>query len=159
GAASLSATLPVQWTGAGVLDAAAALRANVAIAPVSLSLGAGTGTANLSRPFTVTNLGAADDTFTISIAASSGVAPTLDTNAVRLGANGSQTVNLRLGISDPAVGVSQGYLHIRGTRGDVDAVVPYWYAVSDQAPAEIPVLSSPDSGLAGSLQRITFRVI
>jgi hypothetical protein len=37
--------------------------------------------------------------------------------------------------------------------------VPYWYGVSDLTPYELPVLTLPASGSAGSLQQIEFRVI
>jgi minor extracellular serine protease Vpr len=158
-ATSLGGGLPVQSTGAGLLNAAAALRAGAAVSPVSLSFGAGSGFANLTRSLSVTNLGTADDTFSITVAPASGAAPTLDTSTLRLAAGASQPVDLRLRVSDAAVGVSQGYLRLRGSRSDTDTVVPYWYAVTDQTPANIPVLAAPDAGLAGSLQRITFRVI
>jgi hypothetical protein len=68
-------------------------------------------------------------------------------------------VTIHLNLPAAAAGVSQGYLHIRGTRTDVDTVVPYWYAVTDQKPAVIPILSAPVSGPAGSAQRILFRVL
>jgi subtilisin family serine protease len=149
----------VQWTGAGLLNVAAALGSSVAVSPVSLSFGAGTGPIAATRAFTVTNLGATDDTFTLTVSSSAGVLPTLDNTSVRVPAGGSQTVNLRLGISAPAAGVSQGYVQIQGTRTGVNTVVPYWYAASDQTPSDIPVLSQPDTGPAGSLQRIVFRVV
>ena len=151
--------LPIQWTGAGLLDAAAALRASVAVSPVSLSLGAGTGPANLSRTFTITNVTNADDTYAISVAPATGIAPTLDSASVRLAAGSSQVLNLRLSVTEAAVSVSQGYLRIRGSRSDAESVVPYWYAVTDQAPADIAILAAPDTGFAGSLQRIVFRVV
>jgi minor extracellular serine protease Vpr len=158
-AANLGGGLPIQSTGAGVLNVAASVRAGAAVSPVSLSFGAGSGFANLTRSLTVTNLSTTDDTFSISVVPATGVVPALDSTALRLAAGASDTVNLRLGVSDPAVGVSQGYVRLRGSRSDTDTVVPYWYAVSDHTPANIPVLAAPDSGLAGSLQRITFRVI
>jgi subtilisin family serine protease len=150
---------PIQSSGAGLLNVAAALRVNAAVSPVSLSFGAGTGPASLARPLTVTNVGAADDTFAVTVAGVTGVVPAVDTNAIRLPAGASQTINLQLSVSDPAVGISQGYLHLRGTQTDADTVVPYWYAMTDQAPAGITLLASPDQGLAGSLQRIQFRVV
>jgi subtilisin family serine protease len=153
------APFPVQWTGAGLLNAAAALRNTVAISPVSLSFGAGTGPANLTRSVSVTNLASADDTFSLVVAPSAGVAPAVDTDTIRVAAGDTQTLNLRLNVSSPAAGVSQGYVRIRAAGGDVETVLPYWFAISDQKPADIAVLSSPDSGVAGSIQRIQFRVV
>jgi hypothetical protein len=104
-------------------------------------------------------VGSADDTFSVTVAGNSGVVPTVDTQSVRVAAGASQTINLQLSVSNPATGISQGSVHLRGSRTDADTVVPYWFALSDQIPADIALLSAPDSGAAGSTQRIAFRVV
>jgi subtilisin family serine protease len=150
---------PLQWTGAGLLNLSAAVRATVAVSPVSLSFGAAAGTVDVNRSLTVMNVGAAADTFTLSVVPATGLAPVLSTTSVQIPAGGSQAVAVRFTAGPPAAGESQGYVRIRGTQAPVDARVPYWFAVPDQIPFDIPVLSNPGTGRAGSLQRIGFRVI
>ncbi|MEI4896527.1 hypothetical protein Q8G71_35120, partial [Klebsiella pneumoniae] len=89
------------------------------------------------------NLAAADDTFSLVVAPSTGIAPSLDLATLRLAAGASASVSLRMPATAPAEGQAQGRLRIRGTRSDVETVIPYWYAVPDQVPADIAVLSAP----------------
>jgi subtilisin family serine protease len=152
-------TFPVQWTGAGLLNVSASLRSTVAVNPVSIGFGSSTGAVDVARPVSVTNLGATDDTLTLSVTPATGLAPAPQTDTLRLTAGESRPVTLRLAASAPVAGVSQGYLRIRSSRTDVETVVPYWYAATDQQPFEIVILSAPASGRGGSLQRINFRVI
>ena len=158
-AAADGSLFAVQWTGAGLLNVSFAVRSTVAVSPVSIGFGAASGAVDMIKPLSIANLDVAEDTFTLSVRALTGIAPSLDAGAVRIGGGGSQTVSLRLAGSGPLAGVSQGFVYIRGTRTGVDTVVPYWYAATDQQPFEIPVLSAPAAGRAGSLQRIDFRVV
>ncbi len=153
------APFPVQWTGAGLLNVNAALRSTVAVNPVSIGFGSAAGAFEIVKPVNITNLGAADDIFTLSVAPSTGAVPALETNSLRIAAGESQSIKVRLTATSLLAGASQGFVHIRSSRTDVDTVVPYWYALTDQQPFDIPVLAAPLSGRSGSVQRISFRVV
>ena len=94
----------------------AALRNSVAVAPVSLSFGAGLGAVDAAQQFTITNLGTAEDTFTLAFSpAGSGPATSLDTTSVRLPPGGSRQIVARFTGAALAAGEYQGALHIHGT--------------------------------------------
>jgi subtilisin family serine protease len=150
---------PLQWTGAGLMNAGAAVRSTLAVNPVSLSFGASAGTVDVTSTLTLTNIGAAADTFTLSLTPITGLVPTLPGNSVEIPAGAAQSLPVHFSASPPADGQSQGYLHIRSAQTGMDTVVPYWFAVPDQIPFDIPVLSNPGLAQAGSIQRIGFRVI
>ncbi|HZP93182.1 MAG TPA: S8 family serine peptidase [Burkholderiales bacterium] len=148
------AGFPVQWTGAGLLNASAALAGKAAVAPVSLGFGAGGGTADVSRDLLITNLGGANDTFTISADASVSLA----SNTVTVAAGATQNVAVRFSGSGLAPGSYQGFLRIRGTQSAVETVVPWWYGVPDRVPKYFAWLQAPDAGSPGTAQHIYFRI-
>jgi subtilisin family serine protease len=148
------APFPVQWTGAGVLNVSAALASAAAVSPVSLSFGAGGGTADLARDFTITNLGTVEDTFTVSADAP----VVVDTGTLRVGAGASQKVAVRFPVSSLRPGTYQGYLRIRSSQTSGDTVVPYWYGVSDGIPKYLASLEAPEVGAPGTAQHVYFRV-
>jgi minor extracellular serine protease Vpr len=141
---------PVQSAGAGVLNVNAALQNTIAVSPVSLSF------SGAATDLTITNLGQAGDTFTISIAPDAPVRPASTT--VRLAAGASEQVPMHLTTSVLAPGEYQGYLHIQGAQSAIDTVVPYWYGVPDGVPKSVTELAGPDVAAPGSLQDIFFRV-
>jgi subtilisin family serine protease len=149
----------LQWTGAGLMNAGAAVRSTLAVSPVSLSFGASAGTVDVTSTLTLTNVGTAADTFTLSLTPITGLVPTLASNSLEVPAGSSQSLQVHFSASPPAAGQSQGYLHIRSGQTGMDTVVPYWFAVPDQVPFDIPVLSNPGVAQAGSIQRIGFRII
>ena len=151
--------LPVQLAGAGVLNVKAALQNTVAVSPVSLSFGAGSGAVDLTRTIAISNLAPIDDTITISTAPDGG-GPALvaGSSAVRIPAGTTQQVTLRLSGSSLGTGEYQGYLHIQGTQSTVDTVVPYWYAVPDGVPRYVTELQGPEAASPGTIQDIYFRV-
>jgi len=142
-----------------LLNIDAALHSTVAVSPVSIGFGSGAAAVDLRKSLSITNLSAVDDTLTLWITPTRGVTPVVETTSLRIAAGDSQDVRVRLAVSAPLAGVSEGYLHIRSTRSDVDTIVPYWYAATDQQAFDIPILSAPSTGRTGSLQRINFRVI
>jgi subtilase family protein len=141
----------IQWTGAGVLNVNAALQSTLAVAPVSLSFGTEPGGTSVDRELLITNLGTADDTFTVS-------GLQAGNNTVRIAAGASQKVALHLSAPSTTAGEYQGYVHIRGTQSAVDTVVPYWYGVPDRIPKYVTELQVPGAASAGSTQDIYFRV-
>lgn len=151
----------VQRAGAGRLNLRAALSGTVAAYPTSLSFGSGSGTFDLTRQLTLTNLDSAPETFTIQVDHyGGGTAPQVFSNAIQLDAGASQTVTLRWTGTALDPGEYFGFLQIRGTRSAVEARVPYWYAVPTGTPAFLTVLNAREQGAAGaSLRRaIYFRV-
>jgi hypothetical protein len=114
---------------------------------------------DVTSTLTLTNIGAAADAFTLSVAPITGLVPTLPGNSLDISAGASQSLPVHFSASPPAAGQSQGYLHIRSAQTGMDTVVPYWFAVPDQVPFDIPVLSNPGVAPAGSIQRIGFRII
>ena len=137
---------PVQAAGAGILNVRAALESTVAVAPVSLSFGAGPGGAAVEKELSVTNLGRADDIFTVG------------GNAVRIAAGATAKVPVRIPVPSMTAGEVQGYVHVRGTQSTVDTVVPYWYGVPDRVPRYVAELQVPSTASSGTTQDIWFRV-
>jgi subtilisin family serine protease len=149
----------VQLAGAGNLNVKAAIESTVAVSPVSLGFGTGSGTTDLTRAVTITNLGTVDDTFTISLAPG-GAGPSLSvsSNTVRIGAGASQELSVHLTGQSLSPGEYQGYLRIQSTQTTVNTILPYWFGVADGVPKYVADLQRPGTASAGSVQDIYFRV-
>lgn len=153
-------TLSVQQTGGGLLDAAAALHSTVTAYPTSLSFGAGTSDAQVSRSIKITNVGQSDETFSIvPIAGAGGGSPSIEMNSFQLAAGASMDVPVVWNAGGLAAGTYEGVLAVTGTSG-TQTHIPYWYAVPSGVPARITVLDSITSGRRRSTQRdaVLFRV-
>ena len=153
--------LGVQAGGSGSLNLLSALRSTIAAYPTSLNLGVGSGDANVSGTVTISNLGAAPDTFTLTpIAFGTGPAPSLSAGTLQLAPGASATVTLRLALTAPAPGEYQGLLQIAGAATTVNANVPYWYGVPANTPAHLTILYSDVEWNRGGLdeQAIIFRI-
>ncbi len=153
-------TLSVQQTGAGLLNAIAALHSTVTAYPTSLSFGAGTSDAQVSRVLKITNVGQSDETFSIvPIAGSAGGSPSVAMNSVQLAAGASMDVPVVWNAVGLGAGTYEGVLAVTGTSG-TQTRIPYWYAVPSGVPARITVLDSIASGRRRSTQRdaVFFRV-
>jgi hypothetical protein len=143
------------------LNAGASLLATAASAPVSLSFGAGGAFPQTGAILTVTNVGSAADTFTITqqpVGASP--VPTLSLNSVQLAPGASATISVGFTGSNLASGSYEGFIAIAGANAAVETRVPYWYAVTSGTPARITVLDSTASGNRSSRQpqAIAFRI-
>jgi hypothetical protein len=150
----------MQQAGAGLLDADAALRSTVTAYPSSLSLGAGSADAQVNRTLTLTNLGAAMETFTIAAAPQSGDAAPAIAGTIEMAAGASVNLPVSWNAAGQAPGTYQGVITITGASSGTRIKVPYWYAVATDVPANITILDSTDSGRRGSLQRqaVMFRI-
>jgi minor extracellular serine protease Vpr len=145
----------IQQAGAGLLDTNAALHSTVTAYPASLNLGAG------NRILTLTNLAAAQETFTIAATPQSGEAtPAVASSTVELSAGSSVGLPVSWNAGGQAPGTYQGVLTITGTSSGTRIHVPYWYAVMTDVPAHITILDSTASGRRGSVQRqaVLFRI-
>jgi hypothetical protein len=142
----------VQQGGAGLLDVLAALNATVVASPVSLSFGAGASTVNTTLSLTLTNVGTVSDIFQIAVAPASTSAPVpqLATTSVPLDPGASYTLPVLFQAGSLAPGAYEGFVNVQGLQSGVATHVPYWYGVPSNQPAHITILSSTDSGSAGS---------
>jgi minor extracellular serine protease Vpr len=152
----------VQQTGAGVLDAGAALRSTVAAYPTALGFGAGGATAQLSRALTLTNTGTAAETYTIQAtprSESSAPAPAL--NSVQLAPGASLELPVEWRADNLTAGGHEGYLRIVAATTGAEARVPYWYGVTSGVPSEVSIIDVTGSGRRNSALRdaVLFRVL
>jgi minor extracellular serine protease Vpr len=158
--ASTFAALPLQQTGVGILNLAAALRGTVAANPPSIAFNSGGGTVDLIRSFSLRNISNAADTFTITVAPSGvGGAATLSTNTVDLAPGASQEITVRLQGTNLEPGAYEGVLVVRGTQSEVESRIPYWYGVASPKAAVISVIEQPITGRTSSTQRLRFHVL
>ena len=115
-------TVDAQWIGAGKLDAGAAVNANVVASPTTASFGLlAAAPANLTRQFTISNLGASSVTLAVAVTAgkassfgnlSPGVTPTVDKSSPAGGMAGRHRVNFFTVTLTGALPKSGGYYTI-----------------------------------------------
>jgi len=154
------APLTVQQQGAGFLNVLAALNNTITAFPTNLSYGVGAGTFDQTATLTLTNVGSAPDTYSITVQPiGSGPAPTPSANSVQLNRGQSQNITVELAGSAVNPGAYQGVLQIQGSQSQVVSTVPYWYGVPASSPTKISVLVSVPNGPPGSRQDIYFRTI
>src|SRR5262249_42554969 len=111
------ALLTVQQQGSGFLNVLAAVNATVAAGPTSLSFGIGSGTIDQTSSLTLTNVGSAADTFSITVQPlGNGPIPILSANSVQLNPGKSQNISVELAGASLDPGAYQGYLQIQGTQ-------------------------------------------
>jgi subtilisin family serine protease len=151
----------VQQSGGGFLNALSALDATAAVSPVSLSFGTGAA-ANFSGVLTISNVGAASDTFQISAAPrNSGTpVPQFSTTQASVAAGSSVSIPVVFTASGAAPGQYDGFIQIQGAAASVPTRVPYWFAVPSGTPAFVTTLTSTASASAGSTvsQAAVFRI-
>jgi len=142
----------VQQAGSGILDVSAALRATAAMSPTSISFGIGATAAPISRSLTITNLGTASETFSVSAVPTAGApVPSLSTDSVTLDPGASTTVALSFPAPGLSAGQYEGFVAVTGATSGVESRVPYWYAISSESPAYITILDSATTLRRGAL--------
>ena len=152
------ALLTVQQQGSGFLNVLAAINTNIAAYPTSVSFGVGPATLDQTRTLTLTNVGAAPDTFSIAAQPmGNGPVPSLSANTVQLNPGQSQSISVELAGASLDPGGYQGYLQVQGTQNQVTAIVPYWYAVPSGVVSYVTVLDAPFNGPINSRQTIAVR--
>ena len=122
----------VMDTGAGLLDANAALNAEVTVVPASLSFGLGP---VLSKSITVKNIGVAQDTFALTVNPRDVGFPTpqLDQTSLTLAPGASATVNVSMP-SGLQSGEYEGSIQILGSNTPTNTHVMYWLGVPSSTP-------------------------
>jgi subtilisin family serine protease len=159
---SEGAAATVSQAGAGMLNLLAAVSGTVAASPTSLSFGTGAGTLHSTVQLSLSNVGAATDTFTIqAVGTGSDPVPSLATNQVAIAPGAAQQVGLTLDASGLAPGEYAGYLLVSGTANPTVARIPYWFAVPGSDPAGISVLYQDfsDGQRSTSTQAVVLRIV
>ena len=146
-------TANVMAAGSGILNLKNALSSTIAAAPVSLSFGAGEGTLDGSREFTLKNLGAEPATWNLTIDSANNTKPvlsaeTLAGETLTVGPGESAPLKLSFLAEGLAAGAFQGFVNVQDTATGVTTRIPYWYAVTGGAPATMALLSDPDTASA-----------
>jgi hypothetical protein len=161
-----------QIAGAGKLDLLGALQGGLTASPTSLnflatSSGGGSGSStvpeatssNGAQSLTITNVGAASDSFTVTVNSLDGMAvPNIDVPNFTLAPGSTQTITVSIpGSGQLASGQYHGYLTINGTRSQTPLRVAYWYGVPGTSVQNIAVLFAPQVDAAGTTDFIDFR--
>jgi len=166
----------VQQTGAGILNLDAAVQSTVTAIPTSLSFGVGNGTLGGAatgdfNQLTLTNIGAAADTFAISAVAFD-YAPALQFSVIPGDTSPTSTLSLTIepgksqtlyaywtSRSQLTKGEYQGFIDVRSRATGHLATVPYWYGVPTSVPrATLAVTNLPTTAVPGSSQGLLMRV-
>ncbi|MBM3815238.1 MAG: hypothetical protein FJW20_26800 [Acidimicrobiia bacterium] len=156
-----SRPIPVMHQGAGLLNMDAALRANTALSPVSISFGHGPAQLDQSRSFILTNIGLLPDTYSLQVEPFlPGPVPMLDPANLTLAAGESARIAARFSASGLEPRAHEGVIRIRGQQPDSSIHMAYWYGVDTPAPRFIYLGFSVPSRSAGSeiLDAIILRV-
>jgi minor extracellular serine protease Vpr len=152
----------ISQAGSGILNVAAALSGTLAAYPTALNFGTGPGSINQSLNLFVSNIGAATDTYSVSVVPSgNSPAPTLSTSTFQLDPNASQQVFLALNANGLDPGEYQGYVQVSGTANPAVTTIPYWFGVPGSTPAGISVLYSDfqDSARSTASAAVVFRIV
>jgi minor extracellular serine protease Vpr len=165
--------------GAGMLDMPGALNNNLAAAPTSLNFqsapasGGGSTSSNqplakiahaqaasVSQSVTLTNVGSASDTFSLTVLSLDNVAvPVTDLGTFSLDPGANKKINVSLSTAGLATGQYHGFLVIHGTQTSVATRVPYFYAVTGTTVNNVNLLMAPEFSSTGFAEQIIFRTV
>ncbi len=149
----------VEFAGAGLLNVSSALNNTLAITPSSLAYGTSSGTIDLSRPLTITNIGGAPDTFTVTVRSANGsLTPVISADSFDLAPGDSRNITVRLQGTAVTPGSYEGIISVRGAQTGSESRVPYWFAVPGTDVNAITILYTPDAAKANSTGLILFRL-
>lgn len=123
-----------QISGAGLVDAAAAIRATVTATPAALAFAA----TGVRRQITLRDLSGVGDTYTAIVQqGAGGQAPAVRNASVTLPAGGTAVLDLEWPTAaSPEPGVSEGVILLEGSSSGNRLRVPYWFA-SKTAPGDV----------------------
>jgi minor extracellular serine protease Vpr len=120
-----------QQIGGGLLNALSAYNSPLTALPTSLGLGTQSSNPNVTQSITLTNIGATDDTFNLSVASSDGILqPVLSSGAVAIAAGQSQSIPITFAGSGLNAGAYQGSIIATSSATGAKVSVPYWLDVS-----------------------------
>lgn len=132
-------TIDPVWIGAGKLDAGAAVNATVVANPTAASFGLlAAAPSNLTKRFTISNLGAAAVTLTVAVVPGTvsyagnldpaAIAPTVDKASLPVPAGGTASLSVTLSGALPKPGYYTGAITLKKSP-DVLLTIPYLYLV------------------------------
>lgn len=110
---STGSTAPVQSAGAGMLNVRNSMLSVLAASPVSVSFGAGAGTADLSREVKLKNLSSTRLAFAVEVESADDVKPSAEPSEVEIGAGESAVVRLNFAAGGLQPGAYQGFVKLR----------------------------------------------
>lgn len=124
------AAVPIRDAGAGILDMEAAVRSTVASTPTSLKFGISGRAAKEELELTIANLGTEADLFSLAAVSQDKVKlPVFSESSVDLAAGKSVVVKVSLDAKSLTAGDYQGVISVKGTKGQPDVRIPYWFVV------------------------------
>ena len=159
-----NATCPqarVMDAGAGLMDVNAAMNAEAAVVPSTLSFGVADGSKTLNQTLTVTNTGTASDTFNISVVGrDTGFTPQASPASLTLAPGQSGTVQVSIPGGALSAGEYEGDIHIDGANTATDTHVPYWFGIPSSTPYLMVDMGSDFQDNAGkaATEAIVFRI-
>jgi len=132
----------VMQSGAGVLNAQAAVTSTFAVKPTALSFNIGDGNPNFSPTLAISNVGTSAETYSLVVAPrdTGTPAPALGSSTVTVQPGQSATLPVTFTGAGLASGQYEGYITIMGSQSGVQERVPYWYGVPSNVPANITPL-------------------
>ncbi|HYO82160.1 MAG TPA: S8 family serine peptidase [Bryobacteraceae bacterium] len=153
-----TAPAPVQQTGAGLLNVAAAVRSTVTAFPHALNFGVGSSDPYQTLDLTIENLANTEDTYSVEVQPiGGGPAPAVSASSLSSPAGGVSKLRVTLQAAGLPPGEYHGFLVVRSSTNSTQASVPYWYAVSSGTVDRLTVGEYDDSGRRESLQEFTIR--
>jgi len=147
----------VQWMGAGLLNANAAVSASVTAVPSTLSFGYLTSGGTFPKPIavTVTNKGTSSVTLAVAVVpgtlnTTTKASVTTDQKSLTIAAGATATVNVTLSGTVPAGGEYSGAVTLTASSPAVSLSIPYMFMVGDGTyPTVVPLFGSVYYGSVG----------
>jgi minor extracellular serine protease Vpr len=148
----------IQKSGAGLLDAEAAVRSQLAASSAALSFGASApGEGVDAQTLTVKQTGDGPETYFVRVEHRRGPAvPAVSAEMVELAPGGE--AEIRVDWPEPLTGTGtyEGYVVLEGASSGLTLRVPYWRAVTPGEPASVTVLRETASARRGASVRDAF---
>jgi uncharacterized protein (TIGR03437 family) len=149
--------IDAQWLGAGLVDAGAAVKANITAEPSSISFGIlNKATFPITQNVTLTNIGSSAATLAALVSCckvngSTGALPNatlaLSSSSISLAAGASTTLTLTLSGTAPAAGEYSGAVVL--TQGSSTTRIPFMMIVGSGTPSNVNVISMGGEGTPG----------
>lgn len=110
---STGSTAPVQSAGAGMLNVRNSMLSVLAASPVSVSFGAGSGTADLAREVTVKNLSTQRLAIAVEVESADAAKPWVEPSELEIGAGESAVVRIQFAAGGLEPGAYQGFVRLQ----------------------------------------------
>jgi len=153
---SSGAPVPVMEAGAGLLNLEAALRASLAVWPVSLSFQ--TPSRAVRRSLLVFNLSSEAVQVTVTLEPYRGPAPVIEPAAFTLPARSARSLWVTVDPTGLPAGTYEGMIWFHPSLPGGEVHVPYWWAIPSSEPARLRIVWQQQEGRAGTLQRAAIAV-